>query len=215
MTVSTAGRLIVFEGIGGSGKTTALRAVADELRNRDYTVVTTRQPGGTTIGERLRQLLLDPAYAPDLNPTAQLFLYAADRYINIEHIIRPALAAGHIVLCDRYDHSTHAYQAAGGGDPAELATINHVATRGLKPHRTYWFDVPPATGRERSAAARRTEHDRFDHEALAFWQRLHDSYAAQAAADPDQIRRIDTSQPLQAVVAAVLDDLLAFVEPSR
>jgi dTMP kinase len=206
------GRFIVFEGIGGSGKTSVLQAVAAELTRRGYTVTTTRQPGGTPIGAQLRALVLDPAHKSDLDPTAQLFLYAADRYLNLKRVIRPALAAGHIVLCDRYEHSTYAYQAAGGGDPAELAAINAVATRGLRPHRTYWFDVPPETGRTRSVAARRTEADRYDQEAIAFWRRLHDSYAEQAAAHPADMHRIDATPPLDQVIRATLDDLLAFLD---
>lgn len=206
------GRFIVFEGIGGSGKTSVLEAAAAALTAGGHTVTTTRQPGGTKVGAELRALVLDPANKADLDPTAQLFLYAADRYVNLERVIRPALTAGHIVLCDRYDLSTHAYQTAGGGDPAELAIINNVATRGLQPHRTYWFDVSPEIGRHRSAAARRTELDRFDQEALAFWRRLHDSYAAQAAAHPHAIKRIDASLPLPQVVAATLADLDAFLD---
>jgi dTMP kinase len=213
--VNQPGRFIVFEGIGGSGKTSVMKAVADELKRAGHTVTTTRQPGGTNVGQQIRALVLDPAHQAVIDSTAQLFLYAADRYLNLQQVVRPALAAGHIVLCDRYDHSTRAYQAAGGGDPAELETINAVATRGLRPHRTYWVDVPPSIGRKRSAAARRTELDRFDQEALDFWQRLRDSYAAQAAARPHEIHRIDATPPLDAVIQATLDDLLPFLDSSR
>jgi dTMP kinase len=206
------GRFIVFEGIGGSGKSSVLQALAAALTERGYAITATRQPGGTPIGARLREIVLDPALKPDIDATAQLFLYAADRYIHVERIIRPALAAGHIVLCDRYDHSTRAYQSAGGGDPAKLEIVNRLATGGLTPDRTYWFDVDPETGRQRSRNANRPELDRFDQEELAFWRRIHASYVQQARDHPEQIKRIDAGQPLEAVIADTLTDIIAFIK---
>jgi len=211
--VQPKGFFIVFEGIGGSGKSSTLQAVASVLTERGYTVTTTRQPGGTPVGTKIREIVLDPALKPDIDANAQLFLYAADRYINIERIIRPALAAGHIVLCDRYDHSTRAYQSASNGDPAKLETINHLATGGLTPDRTYWFDAEPEAGRQRSRQANRPELDRFDQEELDFWRRVQASYAQQAHDHPDQIKRIDANQPFNAVVLQTLTDLLQFIKP--
>jgi dTMP kinase len=203
--------LIVFEGIGGSGKSTVLKTVARELTLRGYTVTTTHQPGGTAIGQKIRDITLSPQYKAELDATAQLLLYAADRYLNIKHVIQPALAAGHIVLCDRFDHSTRAYQAAGGGNPATLETINRLAVGSLRPGRTYWFDVDAPTGRERSIKAARAEADRYDQEALDFWRRLQASYTEQARRHPEEIQRIDANRPLDDVIQDTLADLLRFL----
>jgi dTMP kinase len=208
---SAPGHFIVFEGIGGSGKSTVLQAIARELTTRGYTVTTTHQPGGTPIGQKIRDIALSPRYKAELDAIAQLLLYAADRYLDIEQVIKPALAAGHVVLCDRYDHSTRAYQAAGGGDPATLEIVNRVAVGAFRPHRTYWFDVEATTGRERSIKADRTEADRYDQEAMAFWRRLQDSYTAQAHHHPEEIQRIDANRPLDDVIQDTLADLLRFL----
>jgi dTMP kinase len=212
---SSPGLFIVFEGIGGSGKSSVRRAVATALSTRGHTIITTRQPGGTPIGAKIRELVLNPAYKADIDANAQLFLYAADRYINIERVIRPALAAGHIVLCDRYDHSTHAYQAASGGNPATLEAINRLATQGLTPHRTYWFNADPQTARDRSRRANRPELDRYDQEELAYWRRVQAAYAGQAHRHPGEIIAIDANEPLETVISHTLADLLHFIGPRR
>ncbi len=202
----------MFEGVGGSGKTTVSAAAAKILSEAGYHVTRTHQPGGSRVGAKIRDIALNPEFKADIDASAQLFLYAADRHINIQQVIKPALKRGDIVLCDRYDHSTRAYQAAGGGDPAALEIVNDLATGGLRANRTYWFDLPPEMALERIRRAKRGERDRFDLEKLAFWQKLQASYAEQTRRHPEEMRRIDASAPIETVTKAVLTDLLEFIK---
>lgn len=206
--MANSGLFVVFEGIGGAGKSMTLLSMAAALSKQKYPVLITRQPGGTNVGQEIRNIALNPEHRDTLDSTAQLFLYAADRYLNIQQVILPALAADKIVLCDRYDHSTYAYQAAGGGDPEALRQVNALATKNLRPHRTYWFDVDPITARKRVHDAKRTEPDRFDQEAIEFAERLRRSYQQQAKEYPAEIMRIDANQPLADVVEQTRTDLL-------
>lgn len=191
------GLFITFEGGEGSGKTTQLKALLAYLRSAGRDVSETRDPGGTPIGRRIRALLLDPENA-GLAPAAELFLYEASRTQLVHEVIRPALARGRIVLCDRFTDSTVAYQGYGRGlDLALIARLNALATEGLHPDLTFFLDLDPAAGLLRAAqrvADRQERRDRIEEEVLAFHQRVRSGYRAIAAAEPERVVVLDAAR---------------------
>jgi len=207
---------ITLEGPEGAGKTTQLRDLAGFLRHRGLSVVTTREPGGTAIGDQVRHVLHDTANAA-MSPTAEVLLYAASRAQLVAEVIRPALAAGHIVLCDRYADSTTAYQGYGRGlNRDDLAALTAIATGGLRPDLTLLLDLEV----ERGLARRRDrgeEMNRLDLETVEFHRRVRDGYLALAAAEPARWLRIDADRPSAEVQAelrqAVLARLVALSAP--
>ena len=182
------GKLIVFEGIEGSGKTTQIKQLhqwLEQLLERslsDYPtgVIVTRQPGGTYLGQKIRQILLDPS--PDtgsLTSKSELLLYAADRAHHVAQILMPALKTGHLVLCDRYTASTVAYQGYGRQlDLNLIKTLNTIATGGLTSDLTLWLKLAVAAGLKRNGT--RGETDRNEHAGLEFHRRVHQGFVAQA-----------------------------------
>ena len=198
--MSNPGRFITFEGIDGAGKSTHIEAVADHLRQRGHEILLTREPGGTPLAEKLRELFL---HEPMDALSEALLVFAARR----DHLltrIEPALAAGVTVLCDRFTDATFAYQGAGRGfDLQVLSTLEGWVQQGLQPDLTLWFDVPPAVAAQRRAASR--EPDRLEREAEAFFVRVRQGYAARCEADPHRMRRIDAD----AEVAVVRESVLA------
>jgi dTMP kinase len=168
----------------------------------------TRQPGGTEIGCKLRALLLDPAYAPDIDKTTQALLYAADRRIHLRHI-RQALAEGKIVLSDRYVYSNLAYQLAGGSDRGTLAQLDKLATEGLRPHQAFWLDLNPAAARDRLAHDSRPEPDRYDAE-LDFQYKLHEVYLEQLQTCPE-LMRVDADRPAGEIVNDIYGQILTLI----
>jgi dTMP kinase len=209
ITTAVANLFVSFEGGEGSGKSTHLELAAAFLGTLGYPVTTTRDPGGTAIGTGIRSLLLD-AQNTALAPLTELLLYEASRAQLTEETIRPALAAGHVVLCDRFVHSTTAYQGYGRGLDRELiAKLNQAATRGLMPDLTLWFDIGPATGLLRARARQGVNAlDRLEREALAFHERVRDGYQALAAAEPGRILRIDASPSIATIQGTVREVLL-------
>ena len=209
-----AGAFITFEGIDGSGKSTQLRMLASELRLRGREVVTTREPGGTPLGLRVREVLLDAEERVD--PLAELLLYAADRAQHVRGLVRPALAAGHIILSDRYADATVAYQGAGRGFPPELIDdVVQLATGGLKPHLTVILDLSVEESRRRArrrTRGGRSKPDRLDSEDAAFHARVRDCYLRIAAAEPERVRVLDASGSVQETHHVVLDLVLPFLE---
>jgi dTMP kinase len=184
------GKLIVFEGVEGCGKTTQLNRLQQWLQPRPVAV--TRQPGGTELGRELRRLLLDERAGCPIQERAELFLYAADRSQHVEEFLKPQLAAGAIVLCDRYTDSTVAYQGYGRGlSLAEVETLNQIATGGLESDLTLWLDVDVGVGLARTR--RRGAADRMEQADLAFHRRVREGYAALALAHPQRIVRVDAS----------------------
>ena len=188
------GRFITFEGIDGSGKTTQMRLLGERLRAGGRTVLETVEPGGTEVGRQIRRILLDSANQ-DLRPTAELLLYFASRAQNVEECIRPALAAGKIVLCDRFTDSTLAYQgyARGLGGEAVL-TLDRIACQGLTPDLTLLIDVDIETGRARMQSRNLFEaavETRLDDESNAFHQKVRDAYLTIARQHADRFRIID------------------------
>ncbi len=197
-----SGYFITFEGPDGSGKTTQLRRLQRWLEAEGYAVVVTREPGGTAIGERIRDLLHDTAHT-EMTAHAEILLYSASRAQLVAQVIRPALAAGKIVLCDRYVDSTYAYQGYGRGLPlATLRTITAFATGGLTPDLTLYFDVPPEVGLQRRLQSGEAL-TRLDREALAFHRRVRRGYRVLMAADPRRWVRIDATASITEVEAAV------------
>lgn len=193
---------ITFEGPEGAGKSTQVRLLADHLRQQGQAVVVTREPGGTPIGDQIRHVLHSTDNTA-MAPTAEMLLYAASRAQLVSEVIRPALAAGSIVLCDRYADSTMAYQGYGRGlDRDMLAALTEIATGGLAPDLTLFLDLDV----ERGLARRRNEGEemnRLDLEALDFHRRVRTGYQKLAAAEPGRWCRLDADQPAQAVQAEI------------
>lgn len=204
---------ITFEGLDGSGKTTQIRLLTAYLRNQGHDVILTREPGGTAIGDQVRDVLHTLENA-EMHPRTELLLYNASRAQLVEQVIKPNLKAGTIVLCDRFTDSTLAYQGYGHGlDLPTLRTILDFATAGLKPDRTIYLDIDVADGlqRRRQAAHQGEEWNRLDALDVAFHQRVQQGYQALIQADPARWVVVDALGPeaeIQARIRAALHPLL-------
>jgi dTMP kinase len=195
-------RFITFEGIDGAGKSTHIEALAERLRQRGGDVVMTREPGGTALAEKLRELVL---HSP-MDPLTEALLVFAARRDHLQQVIAPALARGATVLCDRFTDATFAYQGAGRGfDTDVLGTLESWVQQGLQPDLTIWFDLPAETAAERRAAARTP--DRFEQLDTAFFNRVRAGYAARCEQSPERFARIDASLPREQVWAQVVGHL--------
>ncbi len=208
-----SGKLITLEGAEGVGKSTNLAFVAGYLGERGIDVVTTREPGGTALGERVRSWILDEPHGA-LGAEVETLLMFAARAHHLERVIRPALEAGRWVVCDRFTDATFAYQGGGrGADSALLRTLRTAIHRGLEPALTLLLDAPLAIGRER-IGGRPADH--FERESVAFFERVRSAYLALAAHEPERIKVIDATEPLGGVQAQIegrLKALLADSEP--
>lgn len=210
------GTFITFEGIDGSGKSTQLRLLASFLRLKGYEVVSTREPGGTPVGVRLRAALLDEQEQVD--PLTELLVFAADRAQHVRRLLRPALESGHIVLSDRYADATVAYQGAGRGFAPELISeIVGLATEGLRPDRTLLFDLSVAASiermRRRAEGRRRSDKgDRLDAENEEFHMRVRDAYLRMASDQPDRFRIIATSGSIEETHIRVKEAVIPWLE---
>lgn len=192
------GKFIVLEGIDGSGKTTQLKLLGDKLTDRGLPVLYTREPGGTRIGEKIREILLNPEYS-ELVPRAEAFLYAAARAQHVTQVILPSLAEGKIVLCDRFLDSSLAYQGFGRGiDISLLERINEPATGGLLPDLTIIFNFCAEGGMDRINQSGRSI-DRIEREKGEFHQKVSRGYLALAGRDPARYRVIDANRPVDQV----------------
>jgi dTMP kinase len=205
----THGLFITFEGPEGSGKSTHARRVAERLTARGYEVVPAREPGGTPTGEAIREILQHDAAGEPVAPQTELLLFAASRAQLVQRVIKPALARGAIVICDRFADSTTAYQGYGRGfDVERVLSLNDWATSGVVPDVTLLMDLDVALGFERihrrNLAAGQGE-DRFEREALIFHQRVRDGYLTLAARWPERFRIILSDQPVDVVQAAAWD----------
>jgi dTMP kinase len=189
---------ITFEGPDGSGKTTQIRLLVEWLREQGYEVVVTREPGGTDIGNQIRDVLHDPRNTA-MDATAEILLYSADRAQHVTQFIQPALAAGRIVISDRYADSTLAYQGYGRGlDLEALRTITVFATGGLKPDLTLYLDITPQEGLQRRQASG-DEWNRLDAEALEFHQRVRAGYMELIKQEPERWAVIDAARSVEDV----------------
>jgi dTMP kinase len=187
--MSQRGRFITFEGIDGAGKSTQIRFVEEWLRARGVDVLLTREPGGTPLGEALRELILHRSMQPR---TETLLMFAA-RCEHVVTVIEPALAAGRWVLCDRFTDATYAYQSGGRGLPqGDIAILERWAHPELQPDLTFLFDLAPEVAAARLARAQRS--DRFEREQHDFFARVRASYRARADAFPQRFAVVDTSQ---------------------
>lgn len=192
-TTTARGRFITVEGIEGVGKSTNLSFVANELRRAGHAVVESREPGGTPLGERVRELLLSPETR--IAPLTELLLMFAARAAHLDEVIRPALGSGKWVVCDRFTDASHAYQGGGRGLPT--ATIDTLATLvqgDLRPDLTLLLDAPLKVAQERQAG--RGHRDRFEQESAEFFARVRKVYLDLAARDPGRVRLIDAARPL-------------------
>ena len=207
---------ITLEGIEGSGKSTAMAGIDAWLKTAGFTVTRTREPGGSRLGAPLRAILLDTMNT-DILPETELFLYLADRAQHVGHVIRPALAAGDVVLSDRYADSTIVYQGYGRGlDPHLLHQLNDVAVAGLWPDLTFLLDLPPETGLRRALSRNRQEgrhiaEGRFEAECPDFHQRIREGYLTWAALHQDRFRIVNAL----AAPDTVLADIRAHLEAWR
>jgi dTMP kinase len=189
---------VTIEGVDGAGKSTHLPALAHWLRTHGHDVVLTREPGGSALAERLRELVLQQP----MDALTEALLVFAARRDHLQTVIEPALARGQTVLCDRYTDASFAYQGGGRGfDTAVLATLEGWVHPQRQPDLTLWFDLPPAEAARRRALARTP--DRFEREDAAFYARVRAAYAARAADAPQRIVRVDADGSLDAVWARV------------
>jgi dTMP kinase len=206
------GRLITFEGTEGCGKTTQLLLLTRELKDRGVSVVTTREPGGTPLGERVRRLLLDPKLTP--SPIAELFLLEAARAQLVADVIAPALASGSFVLSDRFSDSSIAYQSGGRRLPRQTVDhLNELACAGIVPDRTLVFDldIELAVGRARRRAATTADNRRFEDEALEFHGAVAEAFRQLAREQPHRVALIDargTPEEVHEHVVAALAGIL-------
>jgi len=208
------GLFISFEGLDGSGKTTQMRRLAKRLRARGHVVLETVEPGGTEIGGKIRQVLLDAANQ-ELSPIAELLLYFASRAQNVDERIGPALRRGEIVLADRFTDSTLVYQGCGRGLGAEtVLALDRIACRGLKPDLTLLVDIDVETSLARARArnaAQPAGETRMDEQSLEFHRKVYEAYQALAAGEPERIRRIDGRAAIEEIELAIWDVVSAHV----
>jgi dTMP kinase len=208
----TQGIFISFEGIDGAGKSSHISALADALKSQGKTVVLTREPGGTPLAERLRELVLHEA----MDPLTEALLVFAARREHMVNVIEPALARGDVLLCDRFTDATFAYQGAGRKFDLQILSFLEQSVQyssalaaqkptslGIRqPDLTVWFDVPPAVAAQRLAAARTP--DKFESQSIEFFERVVAGYAARAAQQPQRFARINGHQTIDAVRADVM-----------
>jgi dTMP kinase len=190
------GRFITLEGIDGAGKTTHLEWLASFLGKRGIRVTVTREPGGTAVGERLRELVLHGE--AKLHPETETLLMFAARCEHIDKVIEPALASGAWVICDRFTDATYAYQSGGSGVSwSKITQLEQWTQDGLQPDTTVLFDVAPDVGLAR--AARGKSPDRFERERAAFYERARQAYLERAREAPDRVHVVDASRPVTEV----------------
>jgi dTMP kinase len=212
--MATRGLFVTFEGMDGSGKTTQLRRLAAHLRALGRTVLETAEPGGTAIGRKIRQILLD-AGNQELSPTAELLLYFASRAQNVNETILPALDRGAIVLADRFTDSTLAYQGCARGLGAEVVlALDRIACRGLQPDLTLLLEIGPDTSLARARARNSAEtspETRMDEQGLEFHRKVYEAYQALAAGEPKRVKRIDGAASADDVERAIWEVMRTYV----
>jgi dTMP kinase len=213
------GVFITLEGADGAGKSVQAARLATAIRERGHDVVLTREPGGTPLGEQVRHIVLGGA---DDAPERDALLFNAARAVLVRDVIRPALARGAVVVCDRFADSTIAYQGAGAGlDQDDLRTLERLATGGLRPDVTVLLDLPPTVALGRRHAGPATDRTRFEDGAAhdrAFHERVRSGYLALAAQEPGRWRIVDARNSVDAVAQAILDavePVLADLAPQR
>jgi dTMP kinase len=201
------GRFITLEGIEGAGKSTLAHFAAEWLRGQGLKVRLTREPGGTPLAERLRQIVLERGPEP-LSAVAETLVMFAARALHVAQVIEPALSRGEWVLCDRFTDATRAYQ--GGGrrvDAALIDTLARAVHPQLTPDVTFLMDLPVSVGLARAKSRAGAMTDRFEEETASFFERVRAAYLALARAEPTRFRLLDATQPLEAVERHVVEAL--------
>ena len=207
--VNVAGFFITLEGVDGGGKTTQARLLADWLEAAGHCVVLTRQPGGTPIGEQLRELVLSPQN--HITPEAELFLYLADRAVHVAEVVAPALARGCVVVCERYTDSTLAYQGYGRGLDLELLRrLNELATGGVTPDLTLVLDLPAAEARLDVSRL-----DRLESAGDSFRERVTEGFRELARGEPERVKLVDGRRSIPEVQAEIISLVSAAWERAR
>ena len=207
---------ITLEGIEGSGKTTQMQQLSTYVENRGHSCVLTREPGGTALGKKIRTILLDPA-STELVPTAELLLYMADRAQHINTLIKPCLAEGKIVLCDRYFDATVVYQGfARGLDTGFICDLHRLILDDLKPEMTFLLDLSPRIGLARAwkqldNGTRSGTESRFEEETISFHEKVRAGYLELARRQPERIRVVDGSQDKKQVQMDIRDALAEYL----
>jgi len=206
---------ITLEGIEGCGKTTQIQLLSTFFKNRGHSCVLTREPGGTALGEKIRAILLDPA-STELVPTAELLLYMADRAQHINSLIKPCLAEGKVVLCDRYFDATVVYQGfARGLDTEIICDLHRLIFDDLKPDITFLLDLAPQIGLARAwkqldNGTRSDTESRFEAETISFHEKVRAGYLELARRQPERIRVVDGSRDEKQVHVVIRDTLVDF-----
>ena len=205
-STTTPGLFVVFEGGDGVGKSTQVVELVSRLRNRRIEPVVTRQPGGTPIGEKLRELLLDPGH-PELTARTEALVYAADKAQHVEEVILPALARGDVVVCDRYVDSMIAYQGAGRVlDLTEVEQVARWATGGLRPDLTVLLDIDPA-----EAVANIRQQDRLEAAGLEFHRRAREHFLRLAGEDPERYLVLGARESRESIAEKVAEKVFALL----
>jgi dTMP kinase len=209
------GYFITFEGGEGAGKSTQIRRLAEVLKARGFDVLVTREPGGSPGAEAVRHVLLSGA-AEKLGPEMEAILFASARNDHVEQIIRPAVASGKIVLCDRFMDSSRVYQGVTGGlDPEFMRQLEEVAINGMTPDLTLILDIDPVLGLERAAKRRAGPADRYEKETVAMHRRRREGFLDIARREPQRCKVVDASAGPEKVAAAILANVTAVLKPAR
>ncbi|MEO5857785.1 MAG: dTMP kinase [Pyrinomonadaceae bacterium] len=207
------GKFITLEGIDGSGKSTQLRMLAGYLRQKGIDIIATHEPGGTPLGGRLRSAFLETEEV--VAPISELLLFAADRAQHVELLIKPSLEQGRVVISDRYADATFAYQGAGRGFEERVVNdVIHLATGGLKPHLTLFFDISVDTAIRRMNEHKGDERtqNRMDGETIEFYDRVRKAYLGIAEREPTRFKVLDANGSIDEVQKIVLDIVDRFLE---
>lgn len=205
---------ITFEGAEGSGKTTQIQLLADALRQQGIDVAATREPGGTRIGDGIRSLLLDLTHT-EISPRTETLLFQAARAQLVDEVILPAMAAGRVVLCDRYVDSTLAYQGYGRGQPLDaLRAIGAYATRQLTPTLTIYLDIDVVAGLARKRTGATAEWNRMENLEIEFHRRVREGYLAMATQEPARWLVLDAAQSIDAIHLAIRTQVLKLLGKS-
>lgn len=203
---------ITFEGIEGSGKTTQILMLSDFLSGKGYSVTVTREPGGTELGEAVRRILLDPDNAGKIGPWTEVFLYLASRTQHLIQVILPARREGKVILCDRYEDATIAYQGKARGLGVE--TVRNVLRSSpvwIAPDLTILFDLPPEAGFRRIREGGK-ELDRFEREEIDFHRRVREGYLEIAREEPERVRVINAEETAERIHIALFQMIVQFLE---
>ena len=195
------GLFITFEGSDGAGKSTQIQLAKEYLQSRGIEPVMTREPGGTSISEKLRAILLDKDNS-EMSPIAEMLIYSSARAQLVAEVIKPAIERGDVIICDRYIDSSTAYQGFGRGLGKMVDEVNSVAIDGVLPDVTFFLDLDPAVGRSRIAT---DVMDRLEQEKLDFHYRVYNGYKSVAEANPDRVAVIDASRSIEEISAEICE----------